>query len=264
MNKTMKNIVNALFAVVFILLGTQLSYGQYAYFAESGKIEYEKRVNMFAKIKGRITEDDVFMKKLYEDYRKNQPQFVTMKTSLSFNKNQSLYQITEEPKTASNWFSNEPWIMVKNTILTNFESEDVVAVKKIFGEDFVLKDKQREILWKYTNEVREIAGFECKRANGLMMDSIYVVAFYTDEILASGGPESFSGLPGMILGVALPHENVTWFATKVEIDKPGPINNPEEPRRADHVDREGLKAFLEKNLGNWGRYGSEAVKASML
>src|SRR5690606_13976981 len=165
MNKTMKNIVNALFAVVFILLGTQLSYGQYAYFAESGKIEYEKRVNMFAKIKGRITEDDVFMKKLYEDYRKNQPQFVTMKTSLSFNKNQSLYQITEEPKTASNWFSNEPWIMVKNTILTNFESEDVVAVKKIFGEDFVLKDKQREILWKYTNEVREIAGFECKRAN---------------------------------------------------------------------------------------------------
>lgn len=30
-----------------------------------------------------------------------------------------------------------------------------------------------------------------------------------------GGPESFTGLPGMILGVALPHDNTTWFATQV-------------------------------------------------
>ncbi len=48
------------------------------------------------------------------------------------------------------------------------------------------------------------------------MDSIYVVAFYTDEILTTGGPESFTGLPGMILGIAIPHEHVSWFATKVE------------------------------------------------
>jgi GLPGLI family protein len=48
-----------------------------------------------------------------------------------------------------------------------------------------------------------IAGFNCRRANAMIMDSIYVVAFYTDEILTTGGPESFSGLPGMILGVAL-------------------------------------------------------------
>jgi GLPGLI family protein len=47
------------------------------------------------------------------------------------------------------------------------------------------------------------------------MDSIYVVAFYTDQIPVSGGPESFTGLPGMILGVALPYEHITWFATKV-------------------------------------------------
>jgi GLPGLI family protein len=47
------------------------------------------------------------------------------------------------------------------------------------------------------------------------MDSIYVVAFYTDQIPVSGGPESFTGLPGMILGIALPYEHITWFATKI-------------------------------------------------
>lgn len=264
MNKMIKSLLNGVLAAVLLLIGTQMTYGQYAYFAESGKIEFEKNVNMFAKLKSRLTEDNVFMKKLYDDYRKNKPQFITTKSSLSFNGKQSIYQTTEEAKMPSNWFMSEPWLMTKNTVLTNFGSGDVVAVKQVFGEDFVMKDKQAEILWKYTSEVREIAGFECKRANGLIMDSIYVVAFYTEEILPSGGPESFSGLPGMILGVALPHENVTWFATKVEIDKPGPINAPEEPRRAKEIDRKGLETFLEESMKNRGTYGSDAIKAFLL
>lgn len=264
MNKVTRKLLNGLLAVALILTGSQLSYGQYAYFAESGKIEFEKKVNMFAKLKAQVKEDDVFMKKIYEDYRKNQPQFMTIKTSLSFDKNQSLYHITEDAKESRGWFPSEPWIIVKNTVLTNFESGDITVVKKIFEEDFVVKDKQPEIIWKYTNEVRDIAGFECKRANGLMMDSIYVVAFYTEKIVPSGGPESFSGLPGMILGVALPHENVTWFATKVEIDKPGPINAPQEPRRAEQVNREGLEAYLKKNLDLWRTPPEEATKAFLL
>jgi GLPGLI family protein len=31
------------------------------------------------------------------------------------------------------------------------------------------------------------------------MDSVFIVAFYTDQIVTSGGPESFNELPGMIL-----------------------------------------------------------------
>lgn len=264
MNTLMRKTLNSLLVVSLVLIGTQLSFGQYAYFVESGKIEYEKKVNMFAKMKARVTDDNVFMKKVYEDYRKNQPQFQTVKTTLSFNKNQSLYQVTEEAETTRGWYASEPWVMVKNTVLTNFDTGDMMVVKKIYEEDFVMKDKQPEILWKYTNEVREIAGYECKRANGLIMDSIYVVAFYTDEILPSGGPESFSGLPGMILGVALPHDNVTWFATKVEVDQPGPIKAPEEPRRAEQVNREGLEAYLEENLEMWGTSSEDATKAFLL
>src|SRR5690606_26879032 len=50
---------------------------------------------------------------------------------------------------------------------------------------------------------------------GVIYDTIYVVAFYTDEILLRGGPEGFGGLPGTILGLAIPRYNTTWFATKV-------------------------------------------------
>ena len=53
----------------------------------------------------------------------------------------------------------------------------------------------------------------------MVMDSIVVIAFYTDEILTSGGPESFNGLPGMIMGLAIPRLHTTWYATKLALRK---------------------------------------------
>ena len=79
----------------------------------------------------------------------------------------------------------------------------------------MIKDSLQKISWKLTNEIRNIAGYTCWRANAIVMDSIYVVAFYAEEITCTSGPEGFTGLPGMILGVALPSQHISWFATKV-------------------------------------------------
>jgi len=94
-----------------------------------------------------------------------------------------------------------------------------------------------------------------------MMDSIYVVAFYTIAIPVSGGPESFSGLPGMILGVALPHENITWFATKVN-DKPVP--SLKVPAKGKVVTNKELRATLSSVVKNWGKEGVTYLKAFLL
>ncbi len=102
-----------------------------------------------------------------------------------------------------------------NTIFTNIATKQTVDQKKVFDQAYLVKDSVTRIKWKITDETREIAGYTCRRANGIYLDSIYVVAFYTTRIPVAAGPESFNGLPGMILGVALPHENITWFATKV-------------------------------------------------
>jgi GLPGLI family protein len=45
-----------------------------------------------------------------------------------------------------------------------------------------------------------------------------VFAFYTDEIIVSGGPCSINGLPGMILGVTIPRLFTSWIATKVIVN----------------------------------------------
>ena len=45
-----------------------------------------------------------------------------------------------------------------------------------------------EIKWKFTDEYRNILGYDCRRVNGIMQDSVYIVAFYTPQIPVSGGP----------------------------------------------------------------------------
>jgi GLPGLI family protein len=114
-----------------------------------------------------------------------------------------------------------------------------------------------------TDETRTIAGFSCRRANALIMDSIYVVAFYTDEILTTGGPESFSGLPGMILGIALPHQHVTWFATKVEAVS---VNDAQlvPPQKGKKTDNAGFKETVGGALKDWGKYAQKFLQAIYL
>lgn len=83
-------------------------------------------------------------------------------------------------------------------------------------ENYIITDTINQITWRFTDEYRNIAGFECRRANGATADSLYLVAFFTDEIPVSAGPAFTSGLPGMILGLAIPEMHIQYWATKVE------------------------------------------------
>ena len=95
------------------------------------------------------------------------------------------------------------------------------------------------------------------------MDSIYVVAFYTDEIVTPGGPESFTGLPGMILGVALPHQHITWFATKVEAVKVTDVEMTI-PGKGKKVNSAALKETLQGSLNQWGKRGRWFILSSLI
>jgi GLPGLI family protein len=147
-----------------------------------------------------------------------------------------------------------------NTIFTDLTAKSVTMQKNVFEELFLVKDTTRKINWKITTETRDIAGYKCRRANALVMDSIYVVAFYTDEIAVSGGPESFSGLPGMILGVALPHENVTWFATKVS-EIVVTAKAIAAPTKGKATNKKGLMDILKGATKDWGDYANSYLKA---
>jgi len=83
-------------------------------------------------------------------------------------------------------------------------------------EKYLLQDSLQEITWRFTDEYRNIAGYDCRRVNGATPDSLYIVAFYTDQIPISGGPALVHGLPGMILGLAIPEMHINYWARKVD------------------------------------------------
>ncbi|MEJ0079777.1 MAG: GLPGLI family protein [Puia sp.] len=75
-----------------------------------------------------------------------------------------------------------------NTIFTDLGAKRIVDQKKVFEQTYLITDSTRKIKWKITDETREIAGYSCRRANGIYLDSIYIVAFFTTRLPLAGAP----------------------------------------------------------------------------
>lgn len=250
--------------IIILITSVSSAFAQHANFTFEGTIEFEKSINMYAQIQKIINKDnEVFYLPAMAQYKKTQPQFMILKSTLAFTKDKTLFTPTEPEAAPRNVFSNLAIATQNNVIYTDLVGNKSVAQKKVYEETFVVTDSIRKITWKVTSETREIAGYACRRANAIMMDSIYVVAFYTDEIPVSGGPESFAGLPGMILGVALPHENITWFA-KIVSPKTLPAATMVAPKKGKPTDNKGLLTTLKSVMENWGEYAQGQLKAFLL
>jgi GLPGLI family protein len=249
------------FICIFLFGGTNV-FAQNKHFITAGTIEFERTANMFALVKKKITPGTPELKPIYERFVKTEPQFRKLKSTLTFGGHKTLFvPVAPEKEVAYDY--DTPMADQNNIVFNDMNTGTSVIQKEFFERRFLVKDTIRKINWKITGETREIAGHTCRRANALVLDSIYVVAFYTDEIHVQGGPESFNGLPGMILGVAVPHENVTWFATKVT-EMPVDAKSLMPPTKGKPVNNKQLYDAIMATVGNWGEYYIVVVKGYLL
>lgn len=254
----MKKII-ILTALVFFIF--QLSLNAQSIFVAKGKIEFERKVNVWKDIDS--WSDDGDGGDWLQNIKKTIPQFEISYFNLFFNDDKTLYQPGKElpvdPK-IPDWFRGPA---NDNEVFTNVATEQSVSRKTVFDNTFLIQDSTRKIDWRITSDQREIAGFNCRKAVGRIMDSVYVIAFYTDQITVSGGPESFSGLPGMILGVAIPRINTTWFATKLELVEVKP-ENLAVPQKGKKVNTAGLLKQLQGPMKDWGKAGQRNIWKIMI
>ncbi len=177
-------------------------------FISKAVIEYEVKAN----IKKTMGNDS-----WAEMMKENLPTFKTGYYTYTFSDNKSVYKF-------DHW---DPSVKIP-AYLRSGDEENVWYFdhrigkfnmqKNVAGTNFNIEDTIPSLEWKLTNENRIIAGFNCRKAVAKIFDSVYVFAFYTDEIMISGGPCSISGLPGMILGVTIPRLFTSWIATKVMLN----------------------------------------------
>ncbi|RXK81410.1 GLPGLI family protein [Filimonas effusa] len=244
-----------IFLIILVSLSAfQTGKTQNAIYLSEGSIEFEKKVHTHA----RLEKDDMFD----EAIKKTVPKFRTTYHNLFFRGQTTLYKPGRAvPVQGPAGFGGAA--AEDNIVYSLLDKQLYTGQKEIFDQRYLVADSTRKIKWKITTETRMIAGFECRRANALFLDSVYIVAYYTDAILTRGGPESVSGLPGMILGLAIPSEHITWFATKVTAE---PVSDKllVPPSKGKQVTYRQLLDDLKTGLKDWGDWAKRAIMAAML
>lgn len=221
-------------------------------FIQSGKIFFERKIAQITLMESmqQEGEDNMFA----EEFKKVFPRIVTDSYVLDFNPQGSVYKVEKE--NADNKYLMSNFKPMEDAYLTQSFSDSTITFRtSVFENKYLVKDSLAKYQWKITGEVRQFAGFECKKAITKICDSVVVVAFYTDEVVVKGGPESFNGLPGMIMGIAVPRLSLTIFATKIELNNNGaPLNIPIESKPKP-VHRQQMVGEVAKGIKQWGKEG---------
>lgn len=240
------------FIVFSFLFFTFYSSNAQTIFLTEGRVEYERKLNQFKPFEDEEDGDNEWIKEL----QKTMPRFVNDIYELHFTAKKSAYHLKVENTDNKYMWGIKP--SENDMTIQDFENNKLLAQKEVYEQTYLITDSIKKYEWRITGETREIAGFECKKAVTKICDSVYIVAFYTDQIMVSSGPESFGGLPGLILGLAVPRLATTWFATKVETTTPLPKQiNP--IQKGKKINWKELNIVMQKAMKDWGKHGAKNI-----
>jgi len=208
-------------------------------FISKAKIEYEVKSDI-KKTMGNNNWEEMLKDKL--------PRFKTGYFTLTFGNGKSLYQFDHwgVPKVPDFITRGED----DNKYFYNYNSDVYNTQKSVYGSALHIADSIPKLKWKLVNENRVIAGFNCRKAYTILFDSVYVFAFYTEEITLPGGPASFHGLPGTILGVTIPRLYTSWIATKVEVNGVD-VNTIKPVEAKKNITLNELEAVMKDQTKDW-------------
>lgn len=239
-------------ATLYIILSLLLSAPASAQYVTRGKIEFEKKSNNHRQFQDESGETNDWFEKI----KSQVPKFSTSYFEMSFKSDKVIYKPGSREGQVFKMWGDAP--ASKNVVMTDLKNRKVSSLKQIFEQKFDVEDSMRVLNWVIKDEIRTIANYKCRKAVSKICDSVYVVAFYTDDIAVSGGPEMFSGLPGMILELAIPRLYTTWVATKVELVEPAEADFAFEPK-GKKVNGQEMITTLASSFKSWGKYAAKSI-----
>ncbi|NDC42942.1 MAG: GLPGLI family protein [Chitinophagia bacterium] len=228
-----------------LLLFVVLAGSARAQYLFSGRIEYERKINVH-----NLYADDRWFDRNKSEIAK----FHTTYFNLYFDTSTVLYRPGREVDNPNKWVTGPA---NDNIVCTQLATRQVTALKNVYEASFLVCDSAHHYRWKEKPEMRNIAGHPCHKAVTVICDSVYVVAFYTEDIPAPAGPEMFGGLPGMILELAIPRLHTTWVATKIESLSATDVLTP--PNKGKKVNSRQLLESVQNSFKDWGNAASRNI-----
>lgn len=178
---------------------------------KEGSIVYERKINVHRRIK-----DDQLKAML--------PEFRTNKQLLLFSDSISVYKAVEEdnqPDPFEN--SSGPGGVRKiaiggqnNVLYTNFGSQKIIEQSELNDKTYLITDTVKQKPWKITEETKTILSYPCKKATMQTATGQEVIAWYTESIFTTAGPEKYNGLPGTVLQVDVNNSEIVFTALEVK------------------------------------------------
>jgi GLPGLI family protein len=220
---------------------------------QDGTIFYETKVNMHRGLPPERAE----MKEMV-------PEFNIHQAKLLFNSTESLYvNIEEEPEEEE--FGDGGPVQIKmrrpmNEYYNNFAQGKRVTMQEFLGKNFLIEDSVKVLPWKLGADAKTILGYPCKKATWYNEERKQnVVAWYTDKLPASLGPEMFNSLPGTILEVDINDGERVVTAKKISYDKlaKGELTPPTKGQK---TTEEEFKKFLEEQRRRMGGNGNIIIR----
>ncbi len=161
---------------------------------------------------------------------------------LSFKGDKSVYQTKKEESSGTYSWRKSKFILVRD-----YGKKTKKDLREDAGVDMLIEDKIEKTRWKILNEIKEVEGYLCMKAE--TKDTIKgqtIHAWFTDAIPFSGGPEGFGGLPGMILEININDGDAVTVATKVDLETPIEKLPIPKKMKGKKMDQEKYNSIIEK------------------
>jgi GLPGLI family protein len=225
-----------LLSVLLLLAVLTIAKGQ----SQEGVIGYSTKMNMHK----RIPADQEEMKKMI-------PEFSTSQNELVFLESQSLYKpvvADENPFDTGGGGQRMSFRMVlQNETFLDRELEEVTHLRDFMGKKYLIKNDMKRIPWKLGEETRIIKGYNCKNASFTDENQREIEAWYTEEIRLPLGPESYFGLPGLILEVLINQDEVVISSENIAL-RPLKKNELKEPKGGIEMTDEDYKLMVKEQM----------------
>jgi len=238
---------------------------------KEGKISYERKINMHRNL------PDPQMKSII-------PEFRTDKFELIFNENASLFRSVVDDE-APDPFANAGggggtrlnFRMPTANTYTDLAKQMQYEERAFFEKEFLIIDSLKQYKWKLSEETKTIAKQLCKKATTMITapqmrmrvsggnntdttantprvpKETELVVWYAENIPVSYGPDSYSGLPGVIMEID--QDNGATVTTAVEVSTKYPKKELVAPSKGDKMNRAQFQESMQKLMQDMQRGG---------
>jgi GLPGLI family protein len=237
---------------------------------KEGKILYERTVQMNI----RINDDNPAFQNMIPKERKD-------KFELLFTEGKSLWQpVEEDGQNDETAFGDGGGMRMvfrvpgsNDIIFHNVADSKKVEQRELADKNYIIADSIRKMNWKVTGETKIILGHNCMKAttqrtqpsmrmtmeNGeakreSVIDTLNIVAWFTNEIPGSFGPETYQGqLPGTILEIDVNNGRSSFKA--IEISPKVDVAKVKEPTKGKKTTPDEFAKEREKLMQEMMRSG---------